>query len=154
MRGSVWEGHMVEHDRYTYGTFWMILSRSSHDFSIPTIVSEWNTSTENNSTTSSLLHTRNNLFLHQFCTITYKCNSRASEGTTNTFMKTLTSWFVQHPSEENCISKNHSTTHAYRCFFTYDSLDLSSLPPAAVTVLSIQPRRVAFLVLLCRGLMR
>ena len=34
----------------------------------------------------------------------------------------------------------------------HESLALSSLPPAAVTVLSIHPRRVAFLVLLCKGL--
>ena len=34
----------------------------------------------------------------------------------------------------------------------YDSLVLSSLPPAAVTVPSIQPNRVVFFVLLYRGL--
>ena len=34
----------------------------------------------------------------------------------------------------------------------YDSLALSSLPPAAVTVPSIQPNRVVFFVLLYSGL--
>ena len=35
---------------------------------------------------------------------------------------------------------------------THDSLALSSLPPAAVTVASTAPSRVAFLVLACNGL--
>ena len=39
-----------------------------------------------------------------------------------------------------------------KIFITHESLDLSSLPPAAVTVLSTHPKRVAFLVLLCKGL--
>lgn len=35
---------------------------------------------------------------------------------------------------------------------THESLVFSSLPPAAVTVTSTAPRRVAFLVLACNGL--
>ena len=70
----------------------MILSISSQDLSIPTIDSEWNISRENNSTTANLL-----------CTIRYRYATRSLYTSIG-----LTSWLLQHPSEENYQLRKNS----------------------------------------------